>query len=423
MNQKFTCRVMLVLVALAPLEAHAQFKKLFGGIKDAASDLGKAAWNVTKAPTQVVINSAQVIRGNGDIRQIYKPYQDAASQAGRAVSSTTRAVLNPQQDLYNEAQKFAGSIGGPSAFIFDVATFTNRYFTDLGLSGGAYLGNVLQGQSPFQVYALPLAAAIRSARQRYAAGARPVPEDVKAALRGRIPDATLDRAKYAIGKLEITLPAMFNFLNVNLSNAGNHAVTVDDIIVFHHDPGSYNASICHWTHELLHVDQYRRWGIEDFAWKFLNSYPVEKEANQQGSAITGYNCQNGAEGIMGFAGGSSNGQQSRPVLYNSQTSETYVAQCIFYDNPYPNYYFVTNTNRIIAVDYLNNAQLHIGYAAAPLNPVAAWDIAAPNFRYAVTADSKIWCSFPVVNQFGQQMLDGFGRPMFRDQVIGYVQRL
>ncbi|WP_093203864.1 hypothetical protein [Siphonobacter aquaeclarae] len=107
---------------------------------------------------------------------------------------------------------------------------------------------------------------------------------------------------------------------------------------------------------------------------------MEKEANQQGSAVAGYNCRNG-EGIMGFAGGSSNGQQSWPVLYNSQTSETYIAQCIFYDNPYPNYYFVTNTSRIITVDYLNNAQLNIGYAAAPLNPVAAWDIAAPNFRY------------------------------------------
>lgn len=405
------------------------FCQFWNDIGKAVTDVAKGAVQITTAPYQSLVGTAKVITGNGNVAQIYQPYKNALSSTGQAIGSTTHAIMNPQQDLYNKAQIFASNIGGPADFIFDIATFSNRYYNELGYSGGQYLANVLQGQNPLQVNALPLAAAIRAARAKYIKNAMPIPESVKTALRGSLPDATIDRAMYAIGKVEISLPGVLNFLNVNIKNSeGNHAVTVDDIIVFATDPGSYGASICHWTHEMIHVDQYRRWGIEDFAWKFVNTYPIEKEANQTASRITGYNCENGFEGFLGLAGGSSaeletyQANDNQPLLINQQTREVYVAQCFFNNNQYPAYYLITNTGKIFASNMYKDTQEHIGYSDNPKNLAFAWDIQILQYRYGVDYNGNIWAAFPMKNGYGQIIYDMRGQQIMQNQVIGYVQR-
>lgn len=402
-------------------EAKSQF---WNDIGNALSDVAQTGWNITKAPFESVINAGQAITGNGSVQQVIQPYQQVVSQAGQAVSSTGRVIINPQQDLYSEAQKFASNLGGPAEFIFDVSTFSNRYSNELGFAGTQYVAAVMQGQNPLQIHSLPLAAALRAARERFDSRAVPIPADVKLALRGKIPDETLNRARYAIGSLEITLPNLFNFLNVDLNNADNHAVTVDDIIVFRNDPGSFENSACHWAHEVAHVDQYRRWGFEEFAWKYLNTYPIEQEANRVASNATGFACDNGSSGPFGIAGGSGSRTSGNPhpIPTNMQPQEMFVAQCFFFGNQYPGYYLLTNTSKIIVVGIYNDFRQHIGFATPPMNPNFAWDFATPNVRYAVDGNGNIVGSFPAFDNFGRPVIDMYGRQMMQDKVVGYVQR-
>jgi|GEM_PF-1695185 len=414
----------LTTFLIVSLNSYSQFWKDIG---KAASDVARGAVKVTTAPYESMLNVGKFI-DRGNVSQIYQPYQSAVAKVGKAVGSSTSAIMNPQQDLYNKAQNFAAQIGGPASFVFDVATFSNQYFNSLGFSGGQYLANVMQGQNPLQVNALPLSAALRAANQRFSKIAQPIPDDVKSALRGKVSDVVLNRAKYAIGKLEISLPNMLNFLNVKLNNVENHAVTVDDIIVFYHDPGSFQSSSCHWTHELMHVKQYSDWGYEEFAWKFLNTHPIEKEANQAATNILGYLCDSGTETFLGLAGGSSSTGQNyqsgiaQPVLYNQATQEIYVAQCFFQNNQYPAYYLLTNTGRLIASNIYDNNTQHIGYSDKAINYAFAWDLQISNYRYGVDNNGNIWAPMPLFNNYGQPILDNYGRQIMQPKIVGYVQR-
>ncbi|MBB5511135.1 eCIS core domain-containing protein [Paraburkholderia atlantica] len=142
-------------------------------------------------------------------------------------------------------------------------------------------GNIIAGQDPRQVYAAPLAAAIHQARDAHIDDAEPIPDSVKEALRGTIPDDVLENARYATGHLEITVANAINRSHVALGDDG-YAVTVDDVIVFSDPPSSdpdETAALHWWAHELTHVWQYSRWGVERFALNYMNNYSaVEKEA-------------------------------------------------------------------------------------------------------------------------------------------------
>lgn len=415
-----SCRGCLVLTTflLINFSASAQFFKKLGKTLEGGV---KTALKVATAPTEAVINTAKAV-GDGNVKGIHKPFQEVGKEAGKTIGIATEVIAEPQRYFYSEAQKYASSISDEAEFIFDITTFNQRYSNELAYAGGQATANILQGKNPLQVAALPLAAAIHSARERFKDKAKPIPQDVKGALQGKFPKATLDRAKYAVGTIEITLP---NFLNrVAIGNNENHAVTVDDIIVFYNQPDTFLGDTCHWIHELVHVDQFRRWGVEEFAWKFVNDYPVEKEANQQGSAIAGMPCNNGNEGLSGFAGGASSSITTKSSNYdNTKPSERFVAQCFFSNNQYPLYYLITETSKIMAIDVYNR-QTHIGYATPPINKNFAWDFYLfSNYRVGVTADGRIWEPVQARDNFGRPLFNYDGSPMLQSLVIGYVQQI
>ncbi|MDO5970314.1 hypothetical protein Q4Q35_10900 [Flavivirga aquimarina] len=411
----------LILTLFFHLSLSAQFLK---DLEKAVKGTVKTATKITTAPYESIANTAKVITGGGNIKQIYKPYTDASKQAGAAIGGMTNVISEPQRYLYQQANKFASQVGDEAEFVFDISTFVQRYSSDLAVSGAHATANILQGKDPFQVTALPLAAAVRSARDRFKDKAIPIPQELKIFLKGKLPDATINRAKYAVGKVEITLPNFVN--NIVISNNSNHAVTVDDIIVFYRTPKSFFEDPCFWIHEMMHVEQYRKWGIERFAWKWLNKYPIEKEANQQGSAIAGRPCNNGNETSGGFAGGYSSPtySQSLETYRSGHPTEWFMAQCHFARNPYPYYYLITNTRKIIAVHIRNGSRIHIGYAAAPFNMNFTWDFALfSNYRVGVTPDGRIWEPVHLRNGFGQFLYNPNGTPMLGSNVIGYVRQL
>lgn len=399
--------VWLSILLITTIPASAQPWKKIG---KALGSVAKTATKIVTAPTETVINAGQAIIGSKPASDIFNPVKDLAA----STAQTSDAVLSPQRYLYNKAQQFASEVGGsPGEFIFDIGTFTSRYYGELANAGIQSATGVLQGQNPLNMAAAPLAAAIHAARERYLGTAKPLPDDVKASLRGYFPDEVLNVAKYVVGNIEITLP---NFIGRGQKFMGNHhAVVVGDIIVFNVSPPSFSDDAFWWAHEITHIQQYQRMGIESFAFQYVVNLgrSIEEEADNNAARITGDRSHIGQSNLSAMSYDMSG--QTSPLPQNA-IPEYYVAQCFFPSDPYPVNYMVTNYSRIIAVDPITGTWLHVGWATPPTDSGVAWSYTTPMFRYAVFPNGGIFVPAPIFDPWGRVV----GQ---RWQQIGHVVRL
>jgi hypothetical protein len=119
-----------------------------------------------------------------------------------------------------------------------------------------------------------LAGLIQSAREiAIANGVRPIPRQVHQALLGYFPAAMLRKVRYASGHADtITVPGLA------VTYGHTDAVTLADVILFRDDDAARSDAKL-WAHELTHVMQYERCGIEGFALRyFQDANAVEQEA-------------------------------------------------------------------------------------------------------------------------------------------------
>ena len=115
---------------------------------------------------------------------------------------------------------------------------------------------------------------IESARQQAIAdGVRPIPPPVHRALLGYFPAALLQRCRFATGTSRaLTLPALA------FSYGDATAITLGDVVLFRSERVA-ETDLKVWAHELTHVMQYQRWGVDGFAERYVrDSAAVEQEA-------------------------------------------------------------------------------------------------------------------------------------------------
>jgi Domain of unknown function (DUF4157) len=115
---------------------------------------------------------------------------------------------------------------------------------------------------------------IQSAREvAIANGVRAMPSQIRRALLGYFPDAMLRKVRFASGHADaITVPGLA------MTYGHIDAVTVIDVILFRDDSAARSDAKL-WAHELTHVMQYERWGVEGFATRYLQDPDaVEQEA-------------------------------------------------------------------------------------------------------------------------------------------------
>jgi hypothetical protein len=105
-----------------------------------------------------------------------------------------------------------------------------------------------------------------------AAGVEPIPQPIRAALAGYVPDEVLARVRWRVGDADFALPPGA----IRLADV--FAVTLDDVVIFKERSAALGDPKL-WAHELKHVMQYAEWGIEEFARRVLLDYSaVEDEA-------------------------------------------------------------------------------------------------------------------------------------------------
>lgn len=106
-----------------------------------------------------------------------------------------------------------------------------------------------------------------------ARGVYRVPAEIRAALSGLVPASVLDEVRWRIeGPTTMTGLAMFQ-------TGSAYAISLDNVILFAGAEEAADPSL--WAHEIYHVMQYRQWGIEGFASRYLADHrAVEHEAKE-----------------------------------------------------------------------------------------------------------------------------------------------
>lgn len=136
-------------------------------------------------------------------------------------------------------------------------------------------GSLSMAPPPLLEYAASaLGGMIEDARQQAIAdGVRPVPQGVYRSLLGYFPPALLQKTRFAVGG---TRPLMLPALAFGYGDAV--ALTLGDVVLFKSERMA-QTDLKVWAHELTHVMQYQRWGIQGFAARYVrDTAAVEQEA-------------------------------------------------------------------------------------------------------------------------------------------------
>jgi hypothetical protein len=102
-------------------------------------------------------------------------------------------------------------------------------------------------------------------------GVAPIPPDVRETLAGFVAGEILGAVRWRVDDAPLSgYPALF-------SMGATPAVTLDYVVIFATADAARDPTL--WAHEIYHVGQYRDWGIDGFAERYLADYEaVEHDA-------------------------------------------------------------------------------------------------------------------------------------------------
>lgn len=119
-----------------------------------------------------------------------------------------------------------------------------------------------------------LAAWLQGSRDSAREDASPLPTHIREQLGNFFDEDIYDRVRYNVGD-----GGEINLANLSIEYGDAAAVTLIDTVIFA-DVSGVNDPIL-WAHELHHVRQFRDWGVNDFAIRYLRSWnSVEEEAGR-----------------------------------------------------------------------------------------------------------------------------------------------
>jgi len=136
-------------------------------------------------------------------------------------------------------------------------------------------------QTLSSVLGAQLAAAIRQSRARASLNGRPIPVEIRRKLAPFFPEVMLQHVRYATNWstiVEGTLPHLL------FESGAVDAITLADIILFRSEERASDPLL--WAHELVHVEQYHRLGIDAFATHYVQrAWEMENEAIRKANVI------------------------------------------------------------------------------------------------------------------------------------------
>jgi hypothetical protein len=110
-----------------------------------------------------------------------------------------------------------------------------------------------------------------------------MPKEIRAKLAPFFARAVLERVRYVTSR---DAAAEGTLAQVLVSTGAVEALTLGDVIVFRDGQSASDPLL--WAHELVHVEQYRRLGVEAFAAQYLQqAWVLEDEAIAKVNGLKG----------------------------------------------------------------------------------------------------------------------------------------
>lgn len=143
--------------------------------------------------------------------------------------------------------------------------------------GRAY--GFVTGTAP-QAAAPAIASSIRYSRaEALDAGVQPAPADIRRELAPYFGEALMDDVQWTLAGRRLSLGSILASWYFDEA-----AVTLQDVLVFSSPHASRNLWL--WAHELAHVEQYRRWGVDGFARRYAADWAgIERDATRRADAV------------------------------------------------------------------------------------------------------------------------------------------
>lgn len=380
---------------MTPLTSNAGLLDDVGDFLDDAVDVVADIPKVV-VPLQPTID---IIRGK---KSPDEAISGLVNDAGQLLQDGTQVIRTADRAVNQTFAEAVDAVGGDiGTIIYEVAFGGQRYMSEAVFTSADAAGQILQGEDPAIIIGLPLAAAIRDSRNKFAGSARPLPDKVKQVLAPIIPASVLNRARITTGSVKISLPTAISAIGPVFADEKD-AVTLDDTIVYLSEPNfNTQSGMLLLVHELYHVYQYEQWGVDLFAYRYLKNYArVEAEAEQAEQHAASYIGQ--ALGGSPFSAASivAGHQVTRQQIVQTPMGPTTIYV------PTTQNQFMTSisaaplTDRCVVngehvvVDAMNSVfsisqgGLRVGQRLPPLHPACFFDlISVSNARYCVQRNS------------------------------------
>lgn len=341
-----------------------------------AKNSGDVLYNGYKSAGKAVINTGGVLIGQKKPEDIIKPFKSIPTSLSKVASEAGALsvfVTDPSNKFLESAQQFSRKVGGKNGeFLFNLGTFTTQFYNALLPASLYSLANVLKKENPFIVTAIPLAAAIRSAYETHKSKALPIPDDVKTGLANYFSKEILNKAKYSVGTVEITLPNLIGQVQNFMGNS--YAVVVGDIIVFNAVPPSFDKGMFYWAHEMTHVKQYNELSVDGFAYEYLRDggETLESEADALAYKVIDDDMKKGDNNSSGNIYSSLRLVKTSRKAFKTDNFRI-LARLDLYKDTTGLQFAVNSLNDIIAIDILSGNVSKVSKKFTSTIEGASWD--------------------------------------------------
>lgn len=138
--------------------------------------------------------------------------------------------------------------------------------------------------------AAALAAQIAEARQTaIAGGVRPIPSMISRSLLGYFPETLIRRCRHTVADAApLRLPPF------RLAYGNGASLTLSDVVIFRADRAA-QSDLREWARALTHVMQFQRWGVADFARRWIDDRAaIEQEATANAARFLAWSREKAA---------------------------------------------------------------------------------------------------------------------------------
>jgi len=253
------------------------------GVERTAQDIGKTIEKSGKAVIAVSglkVLEDTLIEGKSLDKALKESLADI--KGGVVAAADSFKIPNHMENAFTEATRNA--LGKEAGRAMGLILLPEQIARSLpGATAEALISVSEKADNVDHIVGIPLASAIKQAKQYYESKAQPLTKGMMKVLvmAGTFDKEHLKNVRYVVDSDGGTIAGLINGLKDVMGDIheGNHAVAIDNIIVFAKEPGGV-SNLFFWAHEIQHTVQYAKVGIDGFAAEYTKDYKaLEREAD------------------------------------------------------------------------------------------------------------------------------------------------